>query len=327
MSLWFPAVLTTLAVVVIANGSSLSVVGATAPVEVYAGSFISIIKTPLTNHPVEVYINTFNQSEAQLMSTDDQGWLRLAAVPVGAKIFFNLLDHNDFHQTMTAVAVVPPEGLVGLYNRVILQVPSHFIYDLFEFLVPGPVNKTKCQIVATITNLNRTYTNCPQGWPGVVATITPRVDDEVHPFYFGTWGKYSNETNPLPNNLTSTSWDGGVIYRNVAVNPSQDITLGATFQNFNFTTTTVRCLAPGMFVNAAPNQGPRALEPLNGYSDDMMSIRLELDDIRSRMEKIEASSNSNPPLTEEAIMAGDYPNTCSFHPLDDMRAAAKHRRL
>lgn len=316
----------TLAVIAtVGSGAALSVTGATAPVEVYAGDFISIIETPLVNHPIDVYINTYDVAQAQHMSTDAQGWLRLPAVPVGAKIFFNLLDHGDYHQTMTAIATVPPTGLVGLLNRVVLQVPSHFIYDLFTVLVPGPMDKTKCQVVVTITNFNRTYTNCPQGWPGIVATITPQVDNEVHPYYFGTWGGLSNKTNPLPNNLTSTSWDGGVIYRNVDVNTNQDITLGAVFGNFNFTTTTVRCLAPNMFINAAPNQGPRSLEPIqDGSGDEMTSMRQELEAMRIEMESIGSkSAGGAPPLTRNAIRSGQYPNTCAYPRLNDMRMASK----
>lgn len=233
----------------------------TALVEVYAGDFISMESHPLANHPLKVYINTFDDNAAQQMNTDSQGFLRIQ-VDIGAKIFVTSVAANDFHETTTSIVTVPPQGLNGLFGRIVLQVPSNLIYDLFKLLIGRPSPSNMCQVVVTITQYNKTYTDDPQGFPGVVATIDPAGDavGPARPYYFNTM--LNNKTNPLPNNLTATSFDGGVVFPAIPVGPGSDIIISGQYKDVPFTTSTIRCLRPGQFINAAPNQGPKATRPL-----------------------------------------------------------------
>lgn len=83
---------------------------------------------------------------------------------------------------------------------------------------------------------------------------------DAKPYYFGMTP--SHGTDPLPNNRTTTSPDGGVAFPAIPVDPNTDVIISGRYKDYAFTTATVRCLRSGQFINAAPNQGPRALKRL-----------------------------------------------------------------
>ncbi|CUG88092.1 Hypothetical protein, putative [Bodo saltans] len=187
--------------------------------------------------------------------TDADGVVMLDA-PVGASVTINFSGNDKYHQTQSSTVEVPAGGLTTLYNQLVMQVPTHFLFDVFWTLSPGEhKNTSNCQVVVTVCDVNKTVYSHAQGLPGTVATLTPALESQT--FYFGTWGKLSNDTNPLPNNLTSTSFDGGVLFENLAPNPDQWYEVTASHPGYSFSSTRFRCLKAG-FVNAAPNQGPRA---------------------------------------------------------------------
>jgi hypothetical protein len=231
-------------------------VSSAARVDVVAGSFTDMEGTPLSGF-------TLLHEETQRQYTlDARGRLSLD-LPVGSNVTLTVLKQKGYTETQSATVTVPRNGLFGLYNEMVLQVPSDFVYDVFNLVVPGKRNFSQCQVVATVCNYRKTYTDLPQGWPGVVARITPALNE--YTFYFGTWGPFSNDTNPLPNNLTSTSWDGGVLFSNVQnMTENQDFVVSAHFGATPFSRARVRCIKPGRLINAAPNQGPRAQAPIKG---------------------------------------------------------------
>ena len=234
---------------------------AMAPVEVFAGNFIGMAKDPLAHHPVRVYIDTYDDSKAVTMKTDAGGFMQLS-LAVGSKVFMTAYPGNNYHETTTAVATVPPEGLTGLYGRIVFQVPTDLIYALFSNLIGRKMPVNTCPVVVTITQYNTTYDVAPQGWEGVEATILPAsaAVGDARPYYFGMTP--SHGTDPLPNNRTTTSPDGGVVFPAIPLNPDEDVIIGAKYKDYPFSTATVRCLRPGQFINAAPNQGPKALKKL-----------------------------------------------------------------
>jgi hypothetical protein len=186
---------------------------------------------------------------------------------VGSNISFLVpeqKDHNGkvFESTQTAILQVPPEGLATPLTAIALQVPRKSVYEVMSFLSNGKKDPTKCQVVATVCNVNRSWYSSPQGLPGTKAFVTPAAESLT--FYFGTWGRLSNDTNPLPNNRTTSSWDGGVVFENIPVSNETENVSTATHPGYTFSQAKFKCMTPGQFINAAPNQGPRAT-PLPGH--------------------------------------------------------------
>ena len=72
----------------------------------------------------------------EVFNTTSDGYLEID-IPVGQNVTFTSLDYNGFHATQTATVQVPDEGLNTLSTMMVLQVPSNWIYDLLEWLVPG----------------------------------------------------------------------------------------------------------------------------------------------------------------------------------------------
>jgi hypothetical protein len=187
--------------------------------------------------------------------TDENGVVVLDA-PAGSNVTINFPGDEKYTPTQSVTVIVPSGGLTTVMDQLVMQVPTHFLYDMFSLVTPGKKNTSStCQLVVTVCNVNKTIYDHAQGLPGTVAVLTPAVESKE--FYFGTWGKLSNDTNPLPNNLTSTSFDGGVLFENIPPSSDQWYEVTAHHEGYVFTTTRFRCLQPG-FVNAAPNQGPRA---------------------------------------------------------------------
>lgn len=218
------------------------------PVRVVASDFVDS-KKPLVGISLEW------MERGTTGVTDANGVLMLDA-DVGSTVTINFAGDDAYHQTQGVTVTVPPGGLTTELNEIVMQVPSLFTYDLFFLVTPGHKNTSACQLVVTVCNVNKTVHDPAQGLPGTVATLTPPTESTT--FYFGTWGKWSNATNPLPNNLTSTSFDGGVLFENIPPNANQWYEVQASHVGYTFTTTRFRCTQGGLFINGAPNQGPRA---------------------------------------------------------------------
>ena len=228
------------------------------PVDIYAGSFTDIAGTPLAGYQVR------HEETGAMHVTDRHGYLHLD-LPVGLNVTFTILESVSFVEVQTATQTVPPSGLVGAFNEIVFQVPGKIMYDVLNLVLPHKRNFSQCQVVATVCNYKKSWSNCPQGYPGVVASLWP--PQQQYTYYFGVWGKLSNETNPLPNKLTATSWDGGVFFMNIPMDRGQtDYEITAAYGRAPFTRTYVKCLKPGRLINAAPNQGPRALMPLGSFN-------------------------------------------------------------
>ena len=221
-----------------------------APVDVYVCPFDACGSKGLANHPVFII-------EANSTYTTNGAGMLYLEVPVFGNITLVSLAGNGYHRTQASTVQVPPVGLVTTLTQLVVQVPSDVIYDLFFAVTPGHKSEAKCQIVVTVCNVNVTIKSMPQGLLGSTVALDPPLDSKI--FYFGTWGKFSNDTNPLPNDLNSTSWDGGVLIENVPVNVRSPYVITAQHPGYIFSSTTFWCLAAGTFINAGPNMGPRAV--------------------------------------------------------------------
>lgn len=219
-----------------------------APVNIWVVDFSQL--KPLVGHKITILETGDNYT------VDTDGYARLD-LPVGTNITVLAHSYPWYQSTQSATVSVPPGGLATKMTEIVLQVPSSITYDLFQWVSPGKKDPTACQVVVTVCNVNKTIYDFPQGLPGAVASLRPAALTRT--FYFGTWGRVSNDTNPFPNNLTSCSWDGGVLFENVKVNPRVEYVVTAQRRGFRFSKTRIRCLRPGQFINAAPNQGPRAV--------------------------------------------------------------------
>lgn len=227
-----------------------------APVSLYAGSFTDFNGKPITFHPVR------HEETGAIYKTDAKGFVRRIDLPVGSNVTFTLLSGSGFKETQTGTVTVPPGGFAEDSNMLILQAPSDVVFDVLNFVLPHKRNFSQCQIVTTVTNYGVTaFVGFPQGWPGVKAHLHPPLSTEPT-FYFGTWAPFSNDTNPLPNNLTSLSWDGGVYFMNVNAPVGTEFLITASYGEIPFSTARAKCLQPGRLVNVAPNQGPKALSPI-----------------------------------------------------------------
>lgn len=187
-------------------------------------------------------------------TTDSNGYVVLDA-EIDSNVTIDFAGDEEYHAVRSTTVRVPYGGLVTLMDQIVIQTPSNLMFDVFFFVTPGAKNRTACQVVVTVCNVNKTVHDSPQGLPGTVAELSPA--NQMKTFYFGTWGKLSNDTNPLPNNLTSSSFDGGVLFEDLPIS-DQWYVVSAYHEGYTFTTTTFRCDKPGLFVNGAPNQGPRA---------------------------------------------------------------------
>ncbi|KAJ9443502.1 hypothetical protein DIPPA_10834 [Diplonema papillatum] len=178
-----------------------------------------------------------------------------AEFSVGTNLTFRAETTLGHHETQGPTVTVPAGGLTGEHDMYVLQVPTRSVYDLFWEVTPGEKSKEKCIFVVTVCDGNKTVYDAQQGLPGSAVQLSPPDFSEL--FYFGVIPG-TNDTDPLPNGRTTTSYDGGVIVENVPVDAAGEYVVTASHPQYTFTQSRLRCLKPGSFVNAAPNQGPRA---------------------------------------------------------------------
>lgn len=227
--------------------SSLAVTAA--PVKVIAADYIDMAKR-LVNASV-VW-----QEQGETFFTDADGEITFDA-PVGSNVTLFLAATAEYVAVQTPTATVrSADAFDGALGEIVLQVPTKLMFDIFWLVTPGKKDPTKCQVVVTVCNVNKTAFDPSQGLPGTVAHLNPANQAET--FYFGTWGRFSNATNPLPNDLNSTSYDGGVMFTNIPVDPSVWYVVTATYPGVQYSETVFRCTEAG-FINGAPNQGPRII--------------------------------------------------------------------
>lgn len=199
-------------------------------------------------------------------TTDATGAFTLRA-PVGQPLTLRL-SKAGYRTTQYATVMVPPGGLVERLDMVWFQVPSSLMYDMLSILMPvAPNDKEYCQFVVTVSAYNLTVLDFPQGEPNSTAAMAPVPSNwssgKSNVYYFGTWGKISNATNPFAKGLNSTSWDGGVVLINVP--PAADpYTVSASKPGVRFSSSKMLCPEPGIFVNAPPPAGPQVLNAPSG---------------------------------------------------------------
>lgn len=168
-----------------------------------------------------------------------------------------------YHRTQAGTVVVPAGGLQGDPQRVVLQVPPEWMYGALRATVPmpwdRPLNDSDCILVTTVCHAGHPkVSDDAQGEPGAAATLSRGGRAlPYRPYYFGTFGRLSNDTNPFARGLTATTLDGGVLWANVPPSTTP-YTASATKPGVRFTSAELTCAAAGAFVNAAPNQGPAA---------------------------------------------------------------------
>jgi hypothetical protein len=219
------------------------------PVQVYVGDLVHM-RNPLAGYNISVL------ETGEIFTTDSNGELNLQYAQ-GTMLTFLFLRAGEYAEIQSGTVVVPAGGLATEQTQVVLQVPSTVVLEVLEAITNGRKDPRKCQVVVTVCNRNRTFDSFPQGIPGAMATLQP--PNSTHTYYFGTWGALSNYTNPLPNDLTSTTWDGGVLFDNVE--PAADVvyTVSATLPGYVFSSSLIKCPIAGRVINAAPNQGPRVV--------------------------------------------------------------------
>lgn len=186
--------------------------------------------------------------------SDANGWAHLS-FSVGMNVTFFFPGSLLLAATQGATVVVPAEGLTSNITWYVLQIPNKVVYEIMMLVSPGHKDPTKCIGMVTVTAWDKTVADCPQGIEGVTVSVNPPLQSMI--FYPGVW--MGNRTDPFPNNLTSTSLDGGVAIENLPVGKTYLVT--ASKPGYLFTSTVLWCQAPGTFVNGAPNQGPRANHP------------------------------------------------------------------
>src|SRR3989338_6710940 len=133
------------------------------PVDIYAGDFLHMGDKPLAGYTI-VWEETGTS-----YTLDSNGAITLD-IPVGSNVTFTLQGDDKYVETQTATSTVPPQGFSGKFNEIVIQSPSIDTFDLLNFVVPHKRNFSQCQVVVTVTSYNKSWYNCPQGWPCVVAT-------------------------------------------------------------------------------------------------------------------------------------------------------------
>ena len=226
--------------------------GKNATVKIWAVDYVTL-------HPQQAVISVYDAESDKLLSKLEANSFGYAFFnsSVGSLLYF--VGSSSLHKTTTSpIVTVPDGGLTTELTQVVLQMPSDLIFELFWAVTPaGPgkhKDKTKCMVVVTVCAENKTVASHPQGLPGTSVKMVPPNYSTI--FYFGVWS-FSNETNPLPNDLNSTSWDGGVLIEDVPVSNDIVYEISAFKKGYDFTTTKFKCIQPGSFINGAPNQGPR----------------------------------------------------------------------
>jgi len=158
------------------------------------------------------------------------------------------LVHPDYFPSLSPIIEVGDQDV----EEVNFQAVTHFIATFLAAVVGAkPADKTKCQMVATVTAIDKNQRRYwAPGEPGATVTVDPPVPAIQGPFYFGT--------NVVPDKkLEATTTDGGVI---VAGAKPGLYTWKAHKDGLIFTTQRLRCVG-GWLTNAAPPFGLQASQP------------------------------------------------------------------
>ncbi len=223
----------------------------TAKVSGFARSFIS-------GEPIVGATITALENPELLLQTDTYGQFGPFDWYVGEPMTLVLEKTGSFWSgyktTQTATMIVPPEGFnnENYLKNISFQVPSNMAYKFLSFAMGDTENPQACQIAATITPLNTTMDDIPQGIAGVKVTLSPEVNNK--PFYFDIF-PLVDKTNPFVRTLNATSLDGGVVFINV---PPGEYTMTAEKEGTLFSQVHVKARA-GILVNASPPHGPNRL--------------------------------------------------------------------
>ncbi len=193
----------------------------------------------------------FVEEAALTVTTDDSGHFHFDW-PVGEEVTV-LFSHRRYIDLQSLTITVPEEGLVGLHNRIALQVPTKIVYAVLVALLPVRADDAACQVVVTVTAKDKTLDDDPQGEAGAITRLEPGVSQ---PFYAGIFrnGPLKLKTDVFPQDLNATSEDGGVFFFNVPVR-AEAYEIIAEKSGVNLTS--CRFFArSNILINGAPPNGP-----------------------------------------------------------------------
>ncbi|CEG58120.1 peptidase associated/transthyretin-like domain-containing protein [Legionella fallonii] len=207
-----------------------------------------------TGWPINGATITVIEDETIKLTTDSAGKFGPFEYPIGQPITLVFEKTGSlwsgYKTTQTSTMIVTSEGFNNkdYLKNITFQVPSNIVYK-FLFLAMGVTeNPELCQIATTVTALNKTIEDIPQGIAGVTVEITPKIDK--NPFYFGTV-PILDITNPFVRTLSATTMDGGVAFLNV---PEGKYVLEARKEGMTFSQVEIQA-RKGVLVNASPQRG------------------------------------------------------------------------
>lgn len=193
---------------------------------------------------IEGAVITILEHPDRKFTTGADGHFRFDFLEIGKPVTL-VLTHPDWPTTQTGTHVLPAGGI----ERLTFQVPTPRTYDLLAGILGVTVDKTRCQMVTTVTRVGKSlYDPGAHGEADATVALTPAAPAEAGPVYFNA--------SVIPDrSLTRSSDDGGVVWTNV---PPGTYTLttakaGVTIRDVTFT-----CRA-GVLVNASPPWGAQVL--------------------------------------------------------------------
>ncbi len=207
-----------------------------------------------TGWPIEGAMVTTIEDKAIKLTTDSSGRFGPFEYPIGRPMTLIFEKPGSlwsgYKTTQTSTMIVPSEGFNNedYLKNITFQVPSNIVYKFLFWAMGVTENPELCQIATTVTALNKTIEDVPQGIAGVTVEITPKIDNQ--PFYFGTVPIF-NITNPFVRTLNATTVDGGVAFLNV---PEGEYILEAKKEGMIFSQVEIHA-RKGILVNASPQHG------------------------------------------------------------------------
>jgi len=189
----------------------------------------------------------------------------------GAQVGDNVtivMSKDEYRTTQTSTMRVLPGPTYAGTTELTVQIPSTVMWEFMKLIVEKEsgvsMDSSACQVVVTVCAANKTMENVPQGEPNTTVAIHPPMPaGSAPPFYFGAFkeGLLKNLTDPFAKGLTSTSFDGGVVFLNVPASDEPYVITAYKEGIVDFSYTVIQCTA-GSFVNGSPPWGPEVGGPL-----------------------------------------------------------------
>ena len=278
---------------------------------------LSSASTPLawaSNVDVEVFARRFELdipiTSARIYAIDEKGKYLAGYTDENGSLFIKRPVNEDlvlylesswlgfFPGIYSAYLTPGHNGLTGKSHRVTFQVPSYAMFWLLDTTMSwrhfARARPDSCQVVTTVTPVNKTLDDCPHGYPGAEVWLEPAGAEMTYYFDVFSRGFLSCKTDIFINliaysyinlvihnlqsphhmpdfqhivhpsipqlNLLKTSMDGGVMFLNVkARNEPYSVKVRDSLApSARFTEVKFKCF-PGALINISPPQGPRPL--------------------------------------------------------------------